>query len=140
MFASRITDTVKVGEFTVTIAKLSWSKLREASDKNTEHAMAVASRVGSDLIKTFREMDKDRDDKPRAESPDDRYKGYDKTKVLNCGVKAWTAPEKVTPEAIDDLEPDAAEKIFRAIIDLSIPPKEVAEAQRGESSGASTGS
>jgi len=138
MFASRITGTVQVGDVVVTIAKLSWKKLREASEANTENQLATARAVGPEMMRAFREMGETAKDE--AAKPGDRYKGYDREKVLLAGIRSWTAPEKVTPDTVGDLETAAADEIFRAIIDLSVPEKEVAEAQRGEYSGASTGS
>lgn len=140
MFASKITSTVTVGANVVTIAKLSWKKLREASEANTENSIGTARMVGPELMQAFNAMG-DKAERNVAEQPADRYKAYDREKVLFAGIRSWTdTAVKVSPESICDLESDAADAIFRAIIDLSIPEKEVAEAQRGESSGASTGS
>lgn len=138
MFASRITSTVTVGETQIIIQKLSWKKLRDAQQANTDAALATAGRISPEMMKTFRELNADAD-KDKPELPGDRYKGYDREKVLLAGIKSWSdATRKVDPDSVGDLEDEAADAIFKAIIDLSVPPKEVAEARRGESFAAST--
>lgn len=131
MFASAITKNVSVGDVTITIRKLSWKKLKEAAQANSDSALATASKLSPEMLKAFREMD-ERQIASAQSSAQDRYKGYDREKVLNSGIVSWTATTKLSADAIADLEEDVAEQVYRAVIDLSIPPKEVAEAHRGE--------
>lgn len=51
-----------------------------------------------------------------------RYGEYDKQLVLQAGIVSWTAPEKVNPENIADLDEKVSTLLFREILDASLPP------------------
>jgi hypothetical protein len=52
----------------------------------------------------------------------DPLRRYDRSLVLAKGVKAWTYSEPLTPEAIDDLDEQAADFLAREILALTLPP------------------
>lgn len=59
-----------------------------------------------------------------------RYSDYDRQLVLQAGIVRWTAKERdgsdtpVTPDNIADMDEQASVKLFREILDLSLPPLE----------------
>jgi hypothetical protein len=127
MFASRITDTVEIGDVVVTIQKLSWKSLRKAEEAKSDAALGHLAKMGNAAgaiqeRADARHKDRELDDTAKREM---RYAAYDRDVVLRAGIKSWTADEKL-PGAIDFLEEAAANKIFRAIVDLSLPPLDAA--------------
>lgn len=60
-----------------------------------------------------------------------RYRQYDQGVVLHAGVKAYDG-KPVVQDAIDEIEEPAADALFKAILDLSLPPLDPAaqEAER----------
>lgn len=138
MFASQTTKTVDIEGITVVIRKLSWKSLRNASEKHTEGAMAVASKVTPDMMRILGEMGGKKaaaDASPESPAPQEqtdplaRYRVYDMATVLVAGIKSWSS-EKKLPDGIEDLDTESAEKLFREIIDLSIPTPEQEAAAR----------
>ena len=55
------------------------------------------------------------------------YSQYDRDHVLRAGIESWTSSVPVST-GVDDLDEDAAVLLFHEIMDLSVPPKAVAEA------------
>jgi hypothetical protein len=149
MFASMKTDTVTLREdaeggapteVTVTVQKLSWRQLREASEKATENAIRSAQAAGGDLLRAMRDVatpatQQTPDEKALAER-EALYRQYDRGTVLRLGVLKWTHATKL-PAGLDDLDEAAAETIHRKVLDISLPQKDEARL-RGEDSGRST--
>ncbi len=123
VFASEVKKDVLVEGVTVTVRKLSGRSLEKAAEARQIALGATVRSFGSDLIKTFRETK--REETPEAQKAA-RYAGYDRSAVLVAGVASWDFERKLNPEAIDDLEESAAEFLFREILELSLPPAEVA--------------
>lgn len=143
MFATQVKKTIEVpGDdndvITVTIRKLSYRILKAAYEFKQSSTIKSTKEYGSDLIKAFREMPA----ATAAVTPDPlkaRYGSYDVDQILEKGIVEWTATAKL-PEAIQDLDEATATKLFREILDFSLPPieEDEAEAQQGKSSGRST--
>jgi hypothetical protein len=133
MFASRTTSTVTIGAVVVTIQKLNWKALGQASEAaapQIEKAAAEARRLVDGLgAEVIAAIEKRRAEKGTADDSEQRrerrYRQYDRAAVLRAGIKSWTAEEKL-PGAIDDLEEPVAEQLHRAILDLSLPPIDAA--------------
>lgn len=138
MFASVVTESIEIGDVTVTIQKLNWKKLREAAQVRSEEARATMKALPQAMLD---QMARGSDGEKKApEVPIDvqrtaRYTMYDRDKVLRAGVKAWTAQDRKLPGALDELDEEVAEQLLRAILDLSLPPLEpgVEEAARKNS-------
>jgi hypothetical protein len=126
MFASRIKKQIEIGEGdekgTVTIRKLSARSLDKAREARQIGAAALTSRLGSDLIKAFRETAQDQEKLAAPTGVEAHYSAYDRATVLTQGVEHWTFKESLK-EGLEDLDEAAAELLFRAIVDLSDPPK-----------------
>lgn len=60
-----------------------------------------------------------------------RYDGFDRQLTLQAGIVSWTAPEKVNPESIADLDDKIATILFREILDISLPALEEDENVKG---------
>jgi hypothetical protein len=141
MFAG-VTDTVTVndpivGEQVVTIQKLSWKTLEKASDIQTERGLAHTVKLGANMAQVIQDRldaqaktdltpEEQLEQKRQA-----RYRNYDRDHIVRAGVKSWTAPPKL-PAALETLDEETADILYRAIIDLSLPPLDpaVAEAER----------
>ena len=118
MFSSRITKAITVGEFEVTIRALSGRAKARAQEAVIEKAAGLLQRVGgADVIQQITAMGGERAVRDAAER--DPASSYDQTSVLTDGIVSWTAPEPVDAETIDDLDADAADTLFRAILTLS---------------------
>lgn len=118
MFASQQKGEVTVDGVAVQIRKLSARSLEKAQ----EARQAVVAKLFSsiDLSKVSRpEEAKQPDPKAQQEA---RYGSYDRSTVLHQGIMSWSATRDLTPDAVDDLEEEAADKIYRAILDLSLKP------------------
>lgn len=144
MFASFKTDTVEIPDdrdagkaIVVTIVKLNWKKLREAADKQSSAAMALAARAPAEMMKTWGDAaaakeaaaEKSGVAVERDDDPESRYRQYDREIVLLRGIREWTAELKLTQEALDDLDEPSADKLHRAILDLSLGPATKAQAR-----------
>jgi hypothetical protein len=132
-FATAVTDTVTIGDVTVTIKKLNWKQLRKASEAQTAAYYALVGKAPKGLLDAQAERAKERAaDADIADKPKEHnYAGYDRDVVLQAGVKSWTVDAKL-PSGLDDLDEATAEHLHKAILDLSLPPLDPAavEAER----------
>jgi hypothetical protein len=124
MFASRITNTVTLPSdpsVTVTIRKLSWLQRQAAQQESqAKSSRALIAMGGAAVLEELRKMDTGAE-APKAPAHADPLLTHDQLTVLVSGIKAWSVPEPVTREHIEDLEPADAEHLARAILELSLP-------------------
>ena len=131
-FAQAVTDTVTIGDVTVTIKKLNWKQLRKASEAQSAAYYALVSKAPKALLDAQAASAKEKGGDQAEEKPKQHnYAGYDRDVVLQAGVKSWTADAKL-PSGLDDLDEATADQLHRAILDLSLPPLDpaVGEAER----------
>lgn len=139
MFASRTTEDMLIedGVLTcvVTLQKLSARSLDKASEVRQGTVAAASRQLGGDLIKAFNEASvaaaaAKPDAKPKAktieERREERYAMYDRDTVLQAGIARWTAqtPEGkplAVKDGVGDLVEPVAVKIYRRLIDMSLP-------------------
>ena len=143
MFASQTTGqlTFENGDGTsvvVTIQKLNWQSMRRAQEEQSTRAMAMAAKAGPELLQMW---NKENTNKPPVastatdqETREQQYRAYDRETVLLKGVRSWTASIDLA-QGLGDLDEPTADRLHRAILDLSLPPmtKEAAAEKRGES-------
>jgi len=140
LFASDITESLEIGDCVVTIRKLSWKKLREAAQAKADAEIGFMAKAGRDVMQTMRDAIQSRQGPAAPATVEEvvdpeisraaRYQTYDRGVVLLKGIKSISNGdgrklEKLT-EAIDDLDEVVAERCHRAILDLSLPPIDVA--------------
>lgn len=129
MFASTKLQEVAFGDERVTVKKLNHVALTAAREEKGRQQIRGLRDLGGDLLKVIREENKNQ--KAAEESPDEatarkaRYDAHDRRTVLLSGVVSWTMGPQVTVEKLDDLEEDVAQKLFEAIVDLSLGPIDV---------------
>jgi len=106
---------------TVTIRKLSWKQQEEAQRVSQRQSRVDIKDMGG--IDEFRKLMAaiTTDETPTVKTAPDPLATHDKWTVLVCGVKSWTSPEAVTPEALDQLSTEDAEGLARAVLDLTMP-------------------
>lgn len=134
MFASEVTSKLEVpGEIGqwVEIKKLGWKKLREAVEVASEGAMRAMRALGKDGLEAVRGVTADQIAEQQKAAADDPASAFDPTTLLRAGVKAWSYERKLTPEALDDLDPAMASWLVREIAVLSQPPKDVSAEKNG---------
>lgn len=136
-FASRITKTLELpfdpGQ-TITIRKLPGRHLEAAGRERVFARMDAMRRMGGpqfqkELQAAIAAEEREAEAAGQAPAPvvtpdpapADPLLDYDKYALLAHGVVAWSYPEPVKPELIDDLESDAAEWIAREILRLTKP-------------------
>lgn len=136
MFASKIRQEVEVDGGSVTIRKLSFSKLDQARDARQLKSATTIKTYGGEVLKVLRDestADLTERLKARKEDPEvarkARYLEYDRLEILHAGVVSFNG-EAAQIEQIDDLVDEVAQKIFEAIIDLSAPPPDVQKAEQ----------
>jgi len=139
MFAQQ-KDTVEFPDGSVTIRKLSWKSLEKAKEAQSITAATSLRAYGGDLMKALRSDTVNEAAKLHAEKKASqseqvkaRYAEYDREAVLSKGIDSWSYGE-LNPERILELEEETADKLHRAILDLSLPPidKEAAEVIQGK--------
>ncbi|HXH05851.1 MAG TPA: hypothetical protein VNI83_04600 [Vicinamibacterales bacterium] len=135
MFATACQETLPVPgdpSHTVTIRRLSALELEEAQ---RAAAAAATKRLlelgGASVLKELSALGGSVA-APATSEPIDPLQAYDRRLVLRAGIVSWSYERPVTPEAIDEIEPEAAEAIARAILRLTRPslfasPKDAAE-------------
>jgi len=137
VFASAIKGAVEIsGGVTVSIRALSWKSLKKAADAQQAEAIATAKGAGADVLQAFSAMkaDPDRVDAMRTKiAKDARYTSHDLETVLRSGIEAFSDHTDKEKGLTELTEADAT-KTFRAIIDLSLPTPEEAEAEQGKGS------
>ena len=126
IFASYVTRTVPLPfdePHTVTIQKLSGKALQAARQAQVAASMDFVKTMGGAAF--GRELaDVGASAAVAAEverRQADPARQYDRPTVLAKGVKAWTYPDPPTPDRLDDLDEQAADFVFRAILDLTLP-------------------
>lgn len=140
IFASRTQRTIAIPfdePHTVTIQKLSGRQLEKAKEASQSAAVESLKRMGGAAFQ--RELAELGDAKATAErvaaAQADPLTSYDRLILLQRGIVAWTYPETITPEAVEDLSEEAADFLARAIVDLTLPGRD--EASRKNDSGSS---
>ena len=126
IFASRtqkILDVPNDPPHTVTIQKLAGRHVEHARQERQFELMAFANRAGGTAA-----LRRELAATPDAPAPDqvaalqrDPARLYARSVVLEKGIKAWTYEEPPTPDTIADLDADAAEWLFTAILELTFP-------------------
>lgn len=147
MFASKVTDKVEINDgedvVVVVIRKLSASSLKKAAEAKQIEVGAFARNMGKDMLSIIREESAAREQKkaeavtPETEKTpeqkrEERYSSFDRDFVLKAGIQSWTASTKLSPAAIEDLDEEAADKLHRRIVDLSLPLIDPAEAEAAQ--------
>jgi hypothetical protein len=121
IFASYVTRTVPLPfdePHTVTIQKLSGKALAAARQAQVAASMdLVRSMGGATFGRELAAVDPAAVDEAKA----DPLRPYDRSTVLAKGVKAWTYEQPPTPDRLDDLDEQAADFLFRAILELTLP-------------------
>ena len=121
MFASRITKEIETPTdpaYTVTIRQLSGRAKARCQEAVISRAAGLVERIGG--AQAFAEIQKLGGEREVREAVDrDPAQSYDQPTVLVEGIVSWTATEDVTPEQIDDLEPETSDLLFREILRLS---------------------
>ena len=127
IFASRSQQTIDVPfdpPHTVTIQKLAGRHVEQARQEQMVASMAYVKRVGG--IAEFRKElatvgDGDAVARQVAAVQRDPARQYARSVVLEKGITAWTYDPPPTPETIADLDDQAADWLFHAILDLTFP-------------------
>lgn len=126
IFASRVQQTIELPfdpPHTVTVQKLSGRHLERAMQENQIAAAEFLRRMGGAAFQ--RELNTaavSDDDLARARA--NPFMRYDRGIILQRGIKAWSYPEPVSAETIDDLSEDAADFLARAILALTLPAED----------------
>ena len=127
IFASYVTRIVPLPfdePQTVTIQKLSGKALEAARQARIADSMEfVRSLGGAAFGRELAAATAGREGAAEvtAGGDADPLRKYDRTMVLVKGVKAWTYEEPLTPDRLDDLDEQAADFLFRAILELTLP-------------------
>lgn len=138
IFASRTQRVVELPfdvPHTVTIQKLAGRQVEKAREANQ---FASAERLkGMGGVAFQRELGELGDPAATAvliaKAQADPLNTFDRATVLQKGIVAWTyeepvgVPLPVTVAAIDDLSEEAAEFLARAILELTLPPRDPTE-------------
>jgi len=127
IFASRSQQTIDVPfdpPHTVTIQKLAGRHVEQARQEQMVASMAYVKRVGG--IAEFRKEvatvgDADAVARQVAAVQRDPARQYARSVVLEKGITAWSYDEPLTPDTIADLDDQAADWLFHAILDLTFP-------------------
>ena len=138
MFASRVTKNVVLNdgdfEVTVTIQKLSARALEKAREARTISQAAPLRAMGGEILRAVRD-ESSLDEASKAlkakratleGAKKERYDAHDRALVLQAGIVRWASSmpdlKRLSPDAIDDLDEESAQKLHEEIIDLSLPP------------------
>lgn len=143
MFATGITGTVEIVEggetYHINIRALSGRSLQKAADAKQGALAATARAYGGDVVAAVNTAAADlREKRKQAAEADPKakrqalYDSYDRDSILQSGVTGWDHEKKFSTDAVADFTEPTAQKCHEAIIDLSIPPEEVAEEQESK--------
>lgn len=139
MFASRITKNVEIQDgddvVIVTVQKLSGRSLQKAKEAKSAAQLSALRGASKEMLAMFRSPELEAaaaqiaakrgaeasDSKAREQA---RYDQFDRECVLNAGIVRWSCEDKIklSPEAIGDLDEDAAQRLHAEILTLSLPP------------------
>ena len=131
MFVTGITERVELGEG-------EWIEVRKLSAKQLANASRAREREVGELLRTFggdvmASVQRARQDGAVADAvaaaDDDPLTTYERWSVLRDGIVAWSSERKVNVPAIEDLDEATVTLVARAILALSLPPRD--EATRG---------
>lgn len=100
----------------MTLRPLSWWHKQKASDAQTDSVIARVKTMGTDVMKELRGAES-RSDVQAAQA--DPLGSYDRALVLEFGIVEWSYEEKLSPEAIKDLDDKTAEEAARRILVIS---------------------
>ena len=126
IFASYVSRVVPLPfdePHTVTIQKLSGKALADARQAQIAASVAFVRAMGGAAFgRELAAATAGREDAGAVTAGgDDPRRQYDRPTVLAKGVKAWSYDEPPTSERLDDLDEEAADFVFRAILDLTLP-------------------
>jgi len=129
MFASRTKKTIEIEDIVVVVRKLSANSLRKASEARQGVVTSRIRGMGAEVLKMFREMPASELAQARViqDNRQARFSTYDRDSILLSGIDSWSAEEKLGPESIADLDEAAAQLLYEAILDLSLPPLDPVE-------------
>src|SRR4029453_14272195 len=123
IFASYVTRIVPLPfdePHEVTIQKLSGKALQAARQAQIAASMDFVKAIGGAAF--GRELAAVGDSAALvAQAQADPARQYDRPTVLAKGVTAWAYPDPPTPARLDDLDEQAADFLFHAILDLTLP-------------------
>lgn len=134
MFASKHTDSITLDGVTVQLRKLSARQLENAAEVHQLEFAKFAKALSGDILKALRDPEAIAEAKAEEdETPEGlqarheaRYPLYDRFTVVSYGIEAWDAKEDGKAldlkKGIEDLDAEAAEKIKRKLLDMSLPP------------------
>lgn len=127
MFASMVQKEVVLADGErVVIRKLNHATLDRARDARSSKGARSLRDFGGEIVSVLRSEEFGQLKAKREEDPNAprlaRYNAFDRGIVLVAGIKSWTSSEKLTPEAVEDLDEPSAQKIFEEIVDLSLGP------------------
>ena len=94
----------------MTLRRLSWRQLEEASETASLVSLERAGRMGPEMVVALRKI---------ADGEASEGSEYDKATVLHYGITEWSYEEKVTPENIDMLDQQTADWAFLEILKLN---------------------
>lgn len=102
----------------VTIRKLGYRKLRKIREAAQAAGIAQAKAMGGEMMAALRNIGNDdvREARELQRSP---LFGYDIDALLEASIVSWSIDERVTPEAIAELDEDVAEAIALASVEFS---------------------
>lgn len=130
MFVTGITERVDLGGGDwVEIRKLSGRQLERARRTKERDAAEAARAFGGDVFASLRQLRQSGELADALAAESDPLDTYDRWDVLIAGVTGWSADRKVTPDAINELDDDTATAVARAILALSLPARDPAEAE-----------
>jgi hypothetical protein len=122
MFASHTKKTVKFGEESITIHKLSGAQIDRAYQvKNSDQVRALRE-LGGDILAALRNSSDVEQARERMADKDKRQvrlDALDKHTVLESGIESWSASNPVNADCIAGLEVDVRDQLFEAIVDLT---------------------
>lgn len=120
-FAKAVTEIVPMQDgHSVTIRKLGWKALVDASNETQRKGIELAKAVGPGGL--LAEITKQGGEAAiEAQANADPVLQFDRFTLLDRGIKAWTFSDKPTADEIADLDEDVAKLLARKIYDLSKP-------------------
>ena len=137
MFASKISQTLSVPvagaeAVTVTIQKLARRALDAARLAKQRQIAGVARDMGAEMVQAYEAKNAKNEAREILDPAKARFSGFDVETVLVNGIREWSADISVAA-GVPDLDEDASQLLFEAIIVLSVPTEAEAEAAQGKS-------
>lgn len=135
MFAGNVELTVDVDNGNVSLVKLSYSQLDKAMSKKRMDTIKQVKEMGGDIFKAMRESNvtaADKTNKTKEQLMQERYDSYDKQTILEEGIKAWSFTVEKTSKTIMAIDEKSADKLFKHILDISLPDIEEVKIAEGK--------